>query len=272
MLKNKASEIIKFKSNEFHPEVGIILGSGLGSFIEEIEKEASFSFVDLPGFPNVSVKGHSGKLILGNINGLSIAILEGRSHYYEDADADAMKVPIQTLKDLGCKTLILTNSAGSIVSKAQPGSIVLINDHINYMGVSPLFGERGNTRFVNMVDAYNPLLNTLFKNAAKDKNISLHEGVYFWFCGPNFETPAEIRGAKLLGGDVVGMSTVPEVIIARHLSLKVAVLSVITNMAAGIDNEPLSHERTIENAKKGIKDLTSLLIHFLKLYSIGSSI
>ena len=135
------------------------------------------------------------------------------------------------------------------------------------MGISPLFKEKGNARFVNMVDAYDPTLRDLFLKGAKQKNILLHEGVYFWFCGPNFETPAEIRGVKILGGDVVGMSTVPEVILARYLGLKVAALSVVANMASGMDDQPLSHERTIENAKKGIFNLKKLLVNFLEAFS-----
>jgi purine-nucleoside phosphorylase len=142
-----------------------------------------------------------------------------------------MRTPVQTIKELGCETLILTNAAGSLLPESQPGSVMLLTDHINFTGVSPLFGETETSRFVDMGGAYNPSLCEKFRNAAKTKNITLHEGVYVWFCGPSFETPAEIRTAKLLGADAVGMSTVPEVILARFFGLKVAAVSIITNMA-----------------------------------------
>jgi purine-nucleoside phosphorylase len=267
MFNSKVLEVIRSKTDKPFAEVGIILGSGLGSFIEEIQDKVIYSFEEIPGFPITTVEGHKSQLILGQINGVQIAVLQGRVHYYEDSNIDAMKIPLQTLKALGCSTIILTNSAGSLKPNAKPGEVILLTDHINYMGISPLFKEKGNARFVNMVDAYDPTLRDLFLKGAKQKNILLHEGVYFWFCGPNFETPAEIRGVKILGGDVVGMSTVPEVILARYLGLKVAALSVVTNMASGMDDQPLSHERTIENAKKGIFNLKKLLVNFLEAFS-----
>ena len=267
MNDSKILNVIKSKTSKPIAEVGIVLGSGLGSFIDEIQDKVTISFEELPGFPITSVEGHKSQLILGQINGVDIAVLQGRVHYYEDANIDAMKIPLQALKSLGCSTIILTNSAGSLNPNAKPGEVILLTDHINFMGISPLFKEKGNARFVNMTDGYNPSLRDLFLKVAKQENILLHQGVYFWFCGPNFETPAEIRAAKILGGDVVGMSTVPEVILARYLGLKVAALSVVTNMASGMDDQPLSHERTIENAKKGIIDLKKLLIAFLKSFS-----
>ena len=267
MNNSKVLEVIETKRSKPVAKVGIILGSGLGSFIEEIQDKVIYSFEELPGFPITTVEGHKSQLILGQINGVEVAVLQGRVHYYEDANIDAMKIPLQTLKSLGCSTVILTNSAGSLNPDAKPGEVILLTDHINYMGISPLFKEKGNARFVNMIDGYDPLLRDLFLKVAKQQKVLLHEGIYFWFCGPNFETPAEIRGARILGGDVVGMSTVPEVILARYLGLKVAALSVVTNMASGMDNQPLSHERTIKNAQKGIVDLKKLLVTFLKSFS-----
>ena len=267
MNDSKILDVIQLKTSKPIAEVGIVLGSGLGSFIDEIQDKVAIPFEELPGFPITSVEGHKSQLILGQINGVNIAVLQGRVHYYEDANIDAMKIPLQALKSLGCSTIILTNSAGSLNPNAKPGEVILLTDHINFMGISPLFKEKGNARFVNMTDGYNSSLRDLFLKVAKQENILLHQGVYFWFCGPNFETPAEIRAAKILGGDVVGMSTVPEVILARYLGLKVTALSVVTNMASGMDDQPLSHERTIENAKKGIIDLKKLLIAFLKLFS-----
>ena len=267
MEDNKAIDIIQSGSEGLKPQVGIILGSGLGAFAEDVKGKIIFSFNDLPGFPSAGVKGHAGQIVLGKVNGTAVAILQGRAHYYENGIVDVMKIPVQTLKGIGCETLILTNAAGSLLPEAQPGSVMLLTDHINYTGVSPLFGEKETSRFVNMVDAYNPSLCQLIKNAAKRENILLHEGVYIWFCGPSFETPAEIRAAKILGADAVGMSTVPEVILARHVGMNVAALSVITNMAAGMGNEVLSHDKTMENANMGIQDLKSILFRFLELYS-----
>jgi purine-nucleoside phosphorylase len=178
-----------------------------------------------------------------------------------------MKVPVRTLAGLGCEQLILTNAAGSLKEEATPGSVMLINDHINFTGVSPLFGEKETSRFVDMVDVYDPVMRAKFHQIADDNNIKLHEGVYIWFCGPSFETPAEIRAAKSLGADAVGMSTVPEVILARHAGMKVAALSVITNMAAGMSDEELSHEQTMANADIGIQDLQKLLISYLNIVS-----
>lgn len=264
---NKTVEYIQSKSQGINPKVGIILGSGLGSFVDVLENPVSLSYDELDGFPEAGVSGHEGKLHLGKINHTEIAVLQGRAHYYESGQADAMKVPVRTLAGLGCESLILTNAAGSLMEAAQPGSVMLINDHINFTGVNPLFGEKSSNRFVDMADAYNSAMRSRFHKIANNENIKLYEGVYVWFCGPSFETPAEIRAAKMIGGDAVGMSTVPEVILARHSGMKVAALSVMTNMAAGMSDEVLSHEQTMANAEKGIQDLQALLIRFLELYS-----
>ncbi len=179
----------------------------------------------------------------------------------------AQYTAVETLHGLGCETLLLTNAAGSLLPEAQPGSVMMLTDHINFTGVSPLFGETETSRFVNMADAYNPSLCDKFRDAAKTKNITLHEGVYIWFCGPSFETPAEIKAAKLLGADAVGMSTVPEVILARFYGLNVAAVSIITNMAAGMSDEHLTHDHSIENAAKAKSDLQKLLSEFLLQYN-----
>ena len=266
MTHNKAVEIIRSKSEGRHPKIGIILGSGLGPFAESINNKITFSYKDLPGFPDAGVKGHAGQLILGKINGTEVVVLQGRAHYYESGKPDVMRTPVETLKELGCKTLLLTNAAGSLLPEAQPGSVMMLTDHINFTGVNPLFDETETSRFVDMGDAYDLSLCEQFRNAAKTKNITLHEGVYIWFCGPSFETPAEIRAAKILGADAVGMSTVPEAILARFYGLKVAALSIITNMAAGMSDEDLSHAQTMENAAMGANDLQGLLGEFLLNY------
>ena len=264
---NKTIEYIQSNSQGINPKVGIILGSGLGSFVDVLENPVSLSYDELDGFPDTGVFGHEGKLHLGKINHTEIVVLQGRAHYYETGVVDAMKIPVRTLSGLGCESLILTNAAGSLMEEAQPGSVMAITDHINFTGVNPLFCEESNNRFVDMANAYNSDMRSRFHKIADDENIKLHEGVYIWFCGPSFETPAEIRAAKTLGADAVGMSTVPEVILARHAGMKVAALSVMTNMAAGMSDEVLSHELTMENADKGIQDLKILLVRFLESYS-----
>lgn len=267
MNDSKAIEYISSKSNGFNPQIGIILGSGLGSIVDRIHDPIAFSYDELQEFPPAGVGGHEGKLLLGMIEGTSVAVLQGRVHYYESGNSDAMKIPVRTLAGLGCEQLILTNAAGSLKEEAQPGSIMLINDHINFTGVNPLFGEKDMSRFVNMVDAYDPDMRNMFHSVAQDQGIQLHEGVYIWFCGPSFETSAEIQAAKALGADAVGMSTVPEVILARHVGMKVAAISVITNMAAGMSDEEMSHEQTMANANIGIQDLQKLLISYLNTVS-----
>ncbi len=263
----KSVETVLSRINEAKPRVGIILGSGLGSFTDNIQNKITFSYNELDRFPSAKVGGHEGKLVCGTIEDIPVAVLKGRVHYYESGAVDAMKVPVRTLAGLGCEQLIVTNAAGSLQKEAQPGSIMLISDHINFAGVNPLFGENDTSRFVDMGDAYDPEIRNAFHSIAKDQGIELNEGVYIWFCGPSFETPAEISAAKTLGANAVGMSTVPEVILARHIGLKVGAISVITNMAAGMSNEELSHEQTIANADKGIQNLQKLLIEYLKLIS-----
>ena len=251
----------------FAPRAGIVLGSGLGGYADQAEIVATIPYGDLPGFPAPGVAGHSGKLILGRIGGTAVALLQGRAHYYEHGRADVMKVPVRTLARLGCETLVLTNSAGSLRTEMAPGSVMLVTDHINFTGQSPLFGEIGNDRFADMVGAYDATSAQRLKDIAAAAGIRLHGGVYMWFCGPSFETPAEIRAAAMLGADAVGMSTVPEVILARHAKMKVAALSIITNFAAGMSEEKLSHGHTLENARLAADAVTRLLDEFLATLS-----
>jgi purine-nucleoside phosphorylase len=182
---------------------------------------------------------------------------------YEDGRADAMAAPVRTMAALGCEALVLTNAAGSLDPTMGPGSIMLLSDHINLTGRSPLFGEAGDDRFVDMTEAYDAGLRHRFLAVAAEMDLSLHQGVYAWFAGPNFETPAEVRAAGILGADAVGMSTVPEVILARHAGLRVAGLSIITNLAAGLGDTPLSHEQTRTNAALATDNLQRLLAKFL---------
>lgn len=248
----------------FVPRVGLVLGTGLGGLADAIDPVATLPYGELPGFPLPGVGGHAGRLVLGHLAGTPVALLHGRAHYYEHGRADVMKVPVRTLARLGCEMLLLTNAAGSLRPQMPPGSTMLVTDHINFTGVSPLFGEAGDNRFVDMVDAYDPTLRRRLLEAAAASNVTLHEGVYIWFAGPSFETPAEIRAAARLGADAVGMSTVPEVVLARHAKMKVAALSVITNFAAGMGSEPLSHLETLRvAARQGAEDIRRVLHAFL---------
>ena len=256
--------IINQNIDDFKPEVGLILGSGLGQFCDNVEIKASIDFNQLPGFPEAGVKGHAGRLLFGNVGKTNIVIMQGRAHYYEHGKADVMAVAIQTLKAIGCNSLVLTNAAGSLVKEASPGSVMLITDHINMTGVSPLFGAKSNKRFVDMSNAYDLSKSESMRKAAKSKEIKLHEGVYAWFSGPQFETPAEIKAVKILGAHAVGMSTVPEVILARHQGLPLCALSVITNYAAGMSETALSHEQTIAFASKAADTVEHLLISYLE--------
>jgi purine nucleotide phosphorylase len=255
--------LIRARSGGFAPRAGIVLGSGLGSYAEEVEPVATFPYSELPGFPAPGVAGHSGKLVLGHIGRRPVALLAGRAHYYEHGRADVMKVPVRTLAGLGCGTLILTNSAGSLRPEMEPGSVMLITDHINFTGQSPLFDETGDDRFVDMNEAYDHHSGRTLADIAAAMGVQLHAGVYMWFCGPSFETPAEIRAAAKLGADAVGMSTVPEVILARHAGMRVLALSIITNFAAGMSAEKLSHTHTLENSRLAADTVRQLLNKFI---------
>jgi purine-nucleoside phosphorylase len=255
--------IIHSRAPGFSPRAGIVLGSGLAGYAGQAEMVAAIPYGDLPGFPQPGVAGHRGRLILGRIADTPVALLQGRAHYYEHGHADVMKVPVRTLASLGCDILICTNSAGSLRSEMAPGSVMLVTDHINFTGVSPLFGESGNERFVDMVGAYDAQSARRLETIASSQGATLHKGVYIWFCGPSFETPAEIRAAEKLGADAVGMSTVPEVILARHAGMKVMALSIITNFAAGMSDTPLSHEQTLKTSQLAADTVGRLLNQFV---------
>jgi len=246
------------------PRAAIVLGSGLGALAEAVSKPTIIPYAELNGFPQPTVHGHNGQLILGNLGGAPVAIMQGRAHFYEHGRSDGMKSAILSFKEAGCPTLLLTNAAGSLKSGAGPGSLMVLTDHINLAGTNPLFGESGSERFVDMANAYDPSLRERFLRAAEKQKISLHEGVYAWFSGPSFETPAEIRAARTLGADAVGMSTAPEVILARWAGLQVAAVSVLTNYAAGMGAEPLSHQQTLTYATAAAQNLKNLMVAMLE--------
>jgi len=242
--------------------LGLILGSGLGHIADMVQGEA-FDYADLPGFPVSAVSGHSAKLVIGDLWGMRVAVFGGRAHYYERGRADAMRIPLSLLKALGATKVILTNAAGSFRPDIPPGDLMLISDHINFSGLNPLIGEETDARFVNMTNAYDPNMRAALSASAKAEGIDLKTGVYSWYSGPSFETPAEINALKILGTDAVGMSTVPEVIVARFLGLKVAAISVITNMAAGLGTEQISHQHTKDMAPIGAAKLEKILQRFI---------
>ncbi|MCC3304518.1 purine-nucleoside phosphorylase [Sneathiella sp. HT1-7] len=264
---HKAADFVQNAAPGFTPRVGIVLGSGLGELAEKIETVASIDYETIPDFPMSSVEGHAGRLILGRLGGMPIACMQGRVHYYEGVNPQDLALPVRMLKLLGIDILLLTNAAGSFKKKMGPGSLMMISDHINATGLNPLVGPNDDafgSRFFSMEDAYDPTLRQHLAAVAKELGITLHEGVYLHYLGPNFETPAEIRAFKALGPDAVGMSTTPEVLVARHCGLRVAAISNITNLAAGMSKTQLSHKQTLESAKIAAADLESLVIVFLE--------
>lgn len=254
---------IRAKTGDAPIRVGLTLGSGLGHIAETVNGVA-IDYTDLPGFPQPGVSGHTPKLVIGDLEGVRVAVLGGRAHYYEKGQADAMRLPLEVLKELGAETLLMTNAAGSFRKDIPPGDLMLINDHINFSGLNPLIGESTDARFVNMTDAYDPDIRKALTAAATAEQIDLKDGVYAWYSGPSFETPAEIKAIHILGADAVGMSTVPEVILGRFLGLKTAAISTITNMAAGMSDEVLSHEHTKAMAPIGAAKLERILRAWLR--------
>ena len=243
--------------------LGLILGSGLGHIAGLVDGTA-IPYTDLPGFPHAGVSGHNPVLAIGRLEGQRVAVFGGRAHYYEKGDPTVMRLPLEVLRALGGDTVIATNAAGSLDTTMPTGSIMMLTDHINFSGLNPLIGEPTDARFVPMKNAYDPSLRARLRAAADATGTEMREGVYAWYSGPSFETPAEIRAIRLLGSDAVGMSTVPEVILARFLGLKVAAISAITNMAAGLSDESISHEHTKAMAPIGAAKLETVLRRFLR--------
>lgn len=260
--KDLASQIKK-AAGDTPVRIGLILGSGLGHIANEVDGTA-IPYTDLPGFPHAGVSGHNPNLVIGTLEGVHVAVFGGRAHYYESGRGDAMRLPLEVLRELGADTMIATNAAGSMQVDMPTGSIMCLSDHINFSGLNPLIGEQTDARFVPMKDAYDPEIRTALHAAAKAADVAMADGVYAWYSGPSFETPAEIRAIKMLGADAVGMSTVPEVILARFLGLKAAAISTITNMAAGMSDEAISHEHTKAMAPIGAAKLEKVLRGYLR--------
>jgi xanthosine phosphorylase len=247
------------------PRLAIILGSGLGGVADALEDREVIPYTELPDFPAPSVHGHAGTLALGTLSGLPVACLQGRRHVYEGGDPGAMRGPVRWLKEQGAEALLVTNAAGSLNADVGPGSLMAISDHINMLGVNPLTGPNDDAvgpRFPSLRDAYDPELRAALHEVADELGIALADGVYLATAGPSFETPAEIRAFRTLGADAVGMSTVPETILARHAGLRVVAVSAITNLAEGMGGEALSHEQTLRYANQAAGDLSRLIIGF----------
>jgi xanthosine phosphorylase len=249
------------------PRVGVVLGSGLGAAADSVADPTVIDFADLPGFPRPTVAGHGGRAVVGRIGDVPVAMLQGRAHVYEGGDLERIRVPIRALRAAGAEIVVLTNAAGSLREEIGPGSLMLITDHINLSGTNVLTGpndEEIGPRFPSLRDAYDPDLRERLRGAAADLGTPLAEGVYLAVSGPTFETPAEIRAFETLGADAVGMSTVHETAVARHCGLRVAAVSAISNLAEGMNPEPLSHEQTLRDAQRAADALAPLLVRFVE--------
>ncbi len=258
---------IRHRHRGAFPKTALILGSGLGRFAEAMETETEIPYGEIPGFPVSTVPGHAGRLLIGRAAGLPLAAMQGRMHLYEGYPAARLAVPVRTLRLMGVERLIITNAAGSLRKECGPGSLMVITDHINLSGQNPLVGpndERFGERFFDMSEAYDAELRTRLAAAAEAEGILLEKGVYVQVTGPNFETPAEIRMLARMGADAVGMSTVPECLVARHAGMRVLGLSLITNHAAGIADHALSHAETMAEGEKAYETMKRLFLRFFR--------
>jgi xanthosine phosphorylase len=260
-----ATEIQK-RAPGFKAVLGIVLGSGLGSFAQALENPVTIPYEDLPDFPKTTVHGHGASLVLGTLNGVGVVCLQGRSHAYEGASYDIVKTYVRTLKLLGCEYFFATNASGSLREDVAPGELMLITDHINLQPGNPLTGpndEAFGPRFIPLDNAYDLQTRQTLLQIASRENIHLHQGVYLSVLGPNYETAAEIRAFRILGADAVGMSTVPEVLVANHCGMKVAVIATITNFATGLASGSHCHEAVVLTASKAAEKLTRLMNGFI---------
>lgn len=264
-MLDAAAELIRGRT-QLEPRVAVVLGSGLGGFADELEDAAEIPYGEITGWPVSTAVGHAGTLALGTVGSMPLAVMRGRAHLYEGFSAAEVAFGVRVLGRLGVRTLVLTNACGGVREDLAPGQLVLISDHINLQGTSPLIGPNDDSlgpRFVDMSDAYDPALRVAAHEAAARLGFELPEGVYAAWLGPAFETPAEVRFSRAIGADLVGMSTVPEVLAARHMGLRCLAISCVTNMAAGVLPEPIDHEKVLEIGASAQGRLTALLRELL---------
>ncbi len=263
----QAAAIIRQRAPDIRPRVALVLGSGLGPLADRIEDATAISYADLPGFPEPGVEGHAGRLVLGTLGGTAVACLQGRAHAYEGRGYDVMATAVRTMRAIGCEAIYLTCAAGSLRLEVGAGRLMTITDHINLQGGNPLVGPNDSEigpRFPPMADAYDPALAARQASVAGELGIDLASGVYCAWLGPCFETPAEVRMIQGLGADAVGMSTVPECILARHCGLRVTATAVITNLGVGLSDEPVDHDQTLSAATAAGADLARLITRWLE--------
>lgn len=259
-----AADYIRTRTS-LQPEIGLILGSGLGDYADTLENAVRIPFSEIPGFPVPTVAGHNGALVIGQKCGRPVAVAQGRIHYYEGLPQQVITLPVRVLSALGVKTLVLTNACGGINTDFSPGDLMLISDHINFSGANPLIGpnlDAFGPRFPDMSDLYTASLRRAIREKAESAGIPLREGVYAMYSGPNYETPAEIRMFRILGADTVGMSTVPEALVAGHCGMQVVGVSCITNMAAGVLPQKLNHAEVMETAAR-VRSVFSQLVDII---------
>lgn len=264
----KASAEFILSKTKHKIEIGLILGSGLGSLADTIEDAEYYNYSDIPNFPTSTVEGHAGRLVIGKLGSKQVVAMQGRFHYYEGYSMEKITFPIRVMKLLGVSKLIVTNAAGAVNTKFNAGDLMVITDHINLSGSNPLFGpnmDEFGPRFPDMSQAYNLELRNKVLSAGKELRLDLREGVYAMFSGPTYETPSEVKMAGILGGDAVGMSTVPEIIVANHCGIKTVGISCLTNMAAGILDQPLNHEEVIETSNRVKNDFIKLMNKVIEL-------
>jgi inosine/guanosine/xanthosine phosphorylase family protein len=267
-IVEKGAAAIRAHFGRDFPRTVLMLGSGSGRFAEKLEDANTLSYAAIPGFHPSTVMGHAGKLMVGTLAGKALAVMAGRIHLYEGHSAQDIAIMVRILRAAGAERLILTNASGGLSPDMTAGSLVIIEDHINFSGANPLIGrndERIGPRFPDLTGAYDPQLRALLARAAQDTGVPVRNGVYVFVQGPSFETPAEIRMFKKWGADIVGMSTVPECIAARYCGMKVAALSLVTNLAAGLSDAPLTHEETLAEAQKAYGGMEKLLLRFIAL-------
>lgn len=262
----KAARMIRARANA-DLSVAIVLGSGLGGFAEALADSTSIPYQEIPGFERATVEGHAGRLVVGRAGDVPVAAMQGRFHYYEGYSLEEVTFPIRVLKLLGVRTLVLTNAAGAVNVELEPGSLMVISDHINLMGVNPLIGPNDNRfgpRFPDLTSVYSPELQNIAIEEAKAMGLEMRRGIYAGLTGPSYETPAEIHMVRALGADTVGMSTVPEAIVAQHMGMNLLGISCITNLAAGVSDRPIDHSQVMAIGERVRADFTELLRRVVK--------